>query len=466
MTASLEQVAKAVQELDRRKRENRLAYYQPYPGQLSFHNAGKEHRERLQSSANRVGKTFSASMEIAMHATGEYPSWWDGKRFSTPTRIWVASTSGRTVRDTAQFHLFGLINEPGTGAIPKAAIIDHSRARGLPDALDNITVRHKSGGTSIVTFKSYEEGSEKFESDSLHVIWLDEPCGMQIYSACLARIATTRGIVMMTATPLCGMDEVMRRFFVDKSPDRFLVRMELDEAAHIPPEERQKIIDSYPEHERDARTRGIPMLGSGRIYAIAESEIKEKAFRVPDHWPRIIGLDIGNWTAAVEVAWDRDSDTVHVIHVYKKQGELPIYHAAAIKKLGPFPIAWPNDAAASKDNNTPIVELYKKEGCKMLPERAQFPDGSVSVEAGIIDISQRMRSGRFKVFDHLEEWFEEFRTYHRKDGKIVKEHDHALDATRYAVMTLAKARTREQGNDHSRRLLMERHREMQRRSIY
>ena len=31
-----------------------------------------------------------------------------------------------------------------------------------------------------------------------------------------------------------------------------------------------------------------------------------------------------------------------------------------------------------------------------------------------------MMTGRFKVFDHCSEWFEEFRQYHRKDGRIVK----------------------------------------------
>jgi hypothetical protein len=43
------------------------------------------------------------------------------------------------------------------------------------------------------------------------------------------------------------------------------------------------------------------------------------------------------------------------------------------------------------------------------------------------------------VFAHLAEWFEEFRLYHRKDGKIVKEADDLISATRYGVMTLRHA---------------------------
>jgi hypothetical protein len=40
---------------------------------------------------------------------------------------------------------------------------------------------------------------------------------------------------------------------------------------------------------------------------------------------------------------------------------------------------------------------------------------------------------------HLTEWWDEFRLYHRKDGKVHKEHDDLLSATRYGVMMLRYA---------------------------
>jgi Terminase RNaseH-like domain len=77
----------------------------------------------------------------------------------------------------------------------------------------------------------------------------------------------------------------------------------------------------------------------------------------------------------------------------------------------------------------------------MLHEHSQFEDGSVSVEAGIQDMLIRMESGRFKVFKHLTDWFDEYRLYHRKDGRVHKEGDDLMSATRYAVMMLRHART-------------------------
>ena len=42
----------------------------------------------------------------------------------------------------------------------------------------------------------------------------------------------------------------------------------------------------------------------------------------------------------------------------------------------------------------------------------------------------RMESGRFKVFKHLTDWFDEYRLYHRKDGRVHKEGDDLMSATR------------------------------------
>jgi hypothetical protein len=49
----------------------------------------------------------------------------------------------------------------------------------------------------------------------------------------------------------------------------------------------------------------------------------------------------------------------------------------------------------------------------------------------------RMEAGKFKVFAELNDWFEEFRLYHRKDGRVVKERDDLMSATRYAVIDVA-----------------------------
>jgi len=53
-----------------------------------------------------------------------------------------------------------------------------------------------------------------------------------------------------------------------------------------------------------------------------------------------------------------------------------------------------------------------------------------------------LRLGKLKVFKHLNDWFEDFRLYHRKDGKVVKESDDLIAATRYGIMMLRFALTK------------------------
>ncbi len=87
-----------------------------------------------------------------------------------------------------------------------------------------------------------------------------------------------------------------------------------------------------------------------------------------------------------------------------------------------------------------LAEAYKRLGVKMLAKHASFPDGSYGVEAGLMEMLDRMETGRFKVARHLGEWFDEYRTYHRKEGRIVKVRDDLMCATRYAHMMLRHAR--------------------------
>ena len=148
--------------------------------------------------------------------------------------------------------------------------------------------------------------------------------------------------------------------------------------------------------------------------------------------------------AAVELVWDRDTDTVYVTKCYRVREATPVIHAAALKLWGKrLPWAWPRDGRREtlEGAGKPLADQYRAQGLEMLHEHAQFEGGSVSVEAGIADMLIRMEGGRFKVLKHLNEWFEEFRLYHRKDGRVHKEGDDLMSATRYAVMMLRYAET-------------------------
>lgn len=429
-----------LEEKERRKKQNLLAIYKPYSKQKEFHAAGNGYRERLFMAGNQLGKTLAGAAEAAMHLTGKYPDWWEGKRYDKPIVAIAGSESYELTRDGVQRLLVGppmTEEEWGTGYIPKADIISSTRRSGVSGALDSITVRHVSGGTSTLLFKAYEQGRGKWQANTVDYIWFDEEPPEDVYFEGITRTNATQGLIAVTFTPLKGMSSVVARYILEHSPDRSVITMTIEDAEHYTPEERQKIIDSYPAHEREARTKGVPSLGSGRIFPVAEELITVVPFEVPKHWVQICGIDFG-WdhpTAGARLAWDRDADVIYVTTVYRQREATPIVHAGALKPWGAWlPWSWPHDGNNDMAAGPNLASQYRAQGLNLLPERATFEDGSNSVEAGLMEMLDRMITGRFKVFSTCGEWFEEFRLYHRKDGKVVKERDDVISASRYALM--------------------------------
>ena len=414
-------------------------------------------RERLLMAGNQLGKTLAGGFEAAILATGRYPEWWAGKRFDAPTQGWACGVTGETVRDTVQRVLVGRRGQEGTGAIPKDDIIEMVSARGIPDLLDSIKVRHVSGGQSVIGLKSYLAGREKFQGETLNWVWFDEEPPADIYTEGLTRTNMGACPVFLTFTPLLGMSEVVRRFLHERSDDRAIVSMTIDDVDHYSDDEKKKIIASYPQHELEARTKGIPVLGSGRIFPVPEANIACEHRTFPGHWPRIGGMDMG-WDhpfAAVEIVWDRDSDTVYVTRTHRLREATPVLHASTLRAWGnALPWSWPRDGRREtlEGAGIALAQQYTAQGLNMLHTHAQFEDGSVSVEAGLMDMLTRMQTGRFKVFKHLNDWWEEFRLFHRKDGKVVKEGDDLMAATRYAVMMLRFASTKAQHDSFRREI--------------
>lgn len=376
-----------------------------------------------------------------MHMTGQYPDWWQGRRWDRPITVLAGSESSELTRDGVQRLLVGPPSseeEWGTGYIPKARLLDWSRKMGVPNSLDNVTVRHRNGGVSTCLFKSYDQGRTKWQAATVDLVWFDEEPPLDVYSEGRTRTNATRGSVMVTFTPLLGMSDVVRRFLMEKDDYRGTVTMTIDDAEHYSQAERDRIVSGYPEHEREARAKGIPIMGSGRVFPVSESSIIVAPFEIPSHWPLIGGLDFG-WdhpTAATKLAWDRDKDCVYVVSDYRKRETTPVLHAAALKGWGKeLPWAWPHDGLQhDKGSGDQLAEAYRKHGLLMTTDRAQFEDGSNGVEAGVTQMLERMQTDRWKVFSTCGLWFEEFRLYHRKEGLIVKENDDTICASRYAFM--------------------------------
>lgn len=460
---TIKEIADTLRLAEKFSATGKLYTFEPYPKQKEFFDLGTTCSERMLRAGNQEGKTYAAAYETTCHMTGLYPKWWTGKRFFKPNRGWVCGEMATLVRDAPQSLLLGAPGSKetfGTGFVPRELILDTTASRSATDAIDTFKVRHVSGGVSSATFKSYEQGRTKFQSESLDWLWLDEEPDEEIYTECMTRTTATNGIIYLTYTPLKGMTALTRKFMKEKPPGVGEVHMTIYDAKHITPEMRAQKIASWPEHEREARSMGMPFLGSNAVF----EDVTAKSLRVPlrlynnvvhhaeigeintSHWTKLWAIDfgIGHNFAAVLLAWDRDPtiDTVYVLRCIRVKGGIPKTHAPLMKAIAAgVPVAWPHDGNdRSKDTGIVLAQQYKKEGLLMLPTHATFPDGGYSFEGGIREMLIRMRDDRFKVAEGNTEWFDEFHSYYRKDGLVVKEYDDLLSATRVGVMQIRSAK--------------------------
>jgi phage terminase large subunit-like protein len=444
---------------ERAKRYRRIDYWRAYPKQEEFFAATLNHREVGLFAATQSGKTESAAFLMAYHLTGIYPPQYRGRRFDKPIKAWVVGENLKMVRDVCQKKLCG---EPGdmaawgSGTIPRDSFVgDPVLARGEGLAFDTVQVRRISGGVSTLRFRTYNAGRSALQGETLDWVWLDEePEDFAVYSECLARISGTGGGLVITFTPLLGMSSVSTRFREEKLPDRTFVQYGIDDIpvdGHISPPGRQRIIEGYPEHEREARSKGIPMLGEGRVYKTPEEQIIEEIdpLTLPSYWRWGAAIDIGlQHPFAYELmCWDVDQDVIHLIAELRMSDTAISGHVAAVRNLEKrvfgrhmnFPTSWPHDGnTRDKGSGEPLKEIYKRYGLRMMAEHASHAGlhgaAAYSLEGGVAEIDARERAGKWKISRGMLAYLEERRLYHRKDGEIVKLRDDTLSAARYGLM--------------------------------
>ena len=443
-------IAEAMRVVKLHKAQNRLSYFEPYDWQKEFYKAGKTNKQRMLMAANRVGKTASQAAEVAYHLTGLYPDWWEGIRFNRPTKIWCLGVSGEQLRDVIVKELCGNYlgdgKFDGTGLIPQRLIFQVTPAMGTPRLPRDVAIRHEAGNTSLVSFKSYTQGQHVLMGSSQDYIWIDEePTDTAIYPQCLTRTATGNdgkgGFLVGTLTPENGMTELVSQFMDHPADGQFLQNVTWDDAPHLNEATKKQLLEAIPEYQRDMRSKGIPVLGEGMIFPIAEEAIKCDPFEIPAHYKKLAGVDFGisHPTTCVWTAYNPDNDTIYVYDVYKKEGEVPAVHSSAIKGRGKdIPVIYPHDGDnTEKGSGRTLAEMYLEAGVLMIGKFTN-PDGTNYVEPALMEMLERFRTGRLKVFSNLTPWFEEFRRYHRKKGKIHKEFDDLMDATRYAAISVTR----------------------------
>lgn len=397
-------------------------------------------------AANRIGKTYTGTYIDAVHALGEYPDDWPGHRFKHAPVIWCLGYSGEKTRDLLQTPLVG--RKVGDsflgGLIPANRIVGYESMTGTPNAVRTLLVKHSSGDNARIQFWSYSQGQHALMGDDVDWFHIDEePEDEEIYPQVLTRTASgdrgAGGRGILTFTPENGRTELVIQFMDTPSRAQFCMQKGWDDAPHLNEQVKADLLASYPKHQRDMRTKGVPMLGHGRIFDLAEEDVTCSPFEIPAYFRVIDGMDFG-WDhpqAQVQLVHDTENETFYVTRAWKRSHTSPNDAWGATKAWAEgIPTAWPADGLQTEKGSAKQQKSYYVEaGFKLLGTHATWPDGSNGVEAGLFEIRDLMLKGKFKIFLGLRDLIDELLQYHRDDkGKIVKVRDDLLDAMRYAYM--------------------------------
>lgn len=446
---------------------NKLQFFTPYHYQLKFMNAGKHYKQRYMRAGNRTGKTYGASFEMAMHLTGQYQPWFEGDKIEDAGHVfWCIGVDLDSVSKVMQKELFGtadcrITSLMGTGALPRDSIVMDDGMVKDGARIRSCFIQHVSGGMNTLMFYGSNNESTMM-GQTVKGVWLDEEPtfnSMELYAQCLTRTATTDGFIMFTATPEAGYTELNRMYDEDESGQLYLQSVGWDDCPHITEEVKTKLLSGIPEWQHEMRMNGIPVLGTGAIFPIADSLITESTFVPMNHHQIVAGIDFGMVVdPSVITFYVRDDDgVIHGIkEIYLDEDRSPRAIANAIKS-SEYPhvlTVVPHDAGLNSDDPQAKGKLLIEYGVNVYRQPFTNPvdvklgtdeikprtgRSHNSIQAGLVEMLRRFEEGTLKVSDTMTNFLSEKRSYFwRKTGDGYKPTgpDHCIDSSRYAIMSM------------------------------
>ena len=447
----------------------RFLFYKPYPVFEEFHRLGNEASIRLLLAANRIGKTYSCLAEFAMHATLNYPDHWIGYRYKKKNlNLWLGGLTSFEAEDLSRRLFEGSGNDPAF--IHESLVISRNRKD------RRYEVKNALGGITNISIKTYggrEQQNElsTWKASKVDCILLDEQPTMSVFVECCMRIMNTEkddhGMIIIAATCtrftpfVLSFTERVEKTETDRNGRHIIEEKQVkiasgevrdskvfllagwEDAKHLDDRQKKNMVANMLPMEVDARTKGLPSIGSGMVYPVLEELISCHPFEIPDHYARIIGMDFG-WsdpTALIFGALDRDSGILYIYFEYAMNAKTPDSHLADLQTMRGADALWwayvmgdPAGQASSQKDGESLFEIYNQKGLNLVKA-----DNGKST--GILTCLQMMLDGRLKIFKTCPKILNEIRGYaYDEQGRFIDGNDHLCDAMRYMISGLSYAR--------------------------
>lgn len=408
--------------------------------QMAFHRSNK--RNRWVFGGNRSGKTECGAVETIWLARGIHPY----RENKDNVRGWVVSLTREVQRDVAQAKILKYLS-------PRyiEEIVMVSGKKGAPEygIIDHIAVKNSFGGTSVIGFKSCDQGREKFQGTSLDFVWFDEEPPEDIYSECRMRVFDRAGCIFGTMTPLKGLTWVYDEIELNERNDDevWAIHMEWKDNPYLDENEVDNMLKITSESEQESRRFGKFTTGEGLVYPEFNPDVHViEPFPIPREWQSNISIDPGlnNPTSCHFYAVDYDGN-LYVVGEHYARGKSVDYHVEKIKEIAKT-LNWHTDSkgrlsalidSASNQrtlaSEKSVAELFYEKGILV----------NTNVNKDLYSGIQRVKSllcqqpPRLYIFKTCVNMIREIKGYWwGANDRPKKIDDHAMDELRYMVMSL------------------------------
>jgi len=432
-------------EIERRK-QNPLNKYNSgeivHKKQVEFHKNPK--RNRWVFGGNRSGKTECGAVETIWLARGIHPY----RENKKDVFGWVVSLSTKVQKEVAQDKILKYLDKSFI-----EEIIMNTGKKNSPEfgVIDTIVIKNVFGGLSRISFKSCEEGREKFQGTSLDFVWFDEEPPEDIYNECKMRVLDKCGDIFGTMTPLKGQTYIYDQIYLNSNndPEVFSLFMEWADNPYLKPDELNRLTSSMSEEELTSRRYGKFLSNNhSMVYKEFDPQIHiVEPFPIPVDFYDQISIDPGlnNPLSAHFYACDYDGN-IYVIAEHFEAGKTVDYHAEKIKSIAKS-LNWKPrkdgryealiDSAANQKtlaSNKSVTELFFENGI------AVNPNVNKDLFSGISRVKLYLKNAKGEaklfIFSSCTNLIREIKNYYWGDGdKPIKQDDHALDELRYYIMS-------------------------------
>lgn len=337
-----------IKEQERRVSENPLKYSKQHPKQIAATASDKAIRALFWG--NRVGKTEWGGSETARYALNNHPT----RVIGEPVEIWACCPSYEVQEDTTQKKLLSYIPQK------QIARIDYIRGK----IIKKITLKNGS----VIAFKSYDQGREKFQGTGKRLIWFDEEPPKDIWEECFVRVEAGQQLdVILTMTAVKGMTWVYDNIYLDTSnQDLYVSEAGWDDNPFLTEKQKEQMSRGLSEQALKVRREGKFVKRVGLVCAWWDREVHLKHYDHLDRswaWYEVLDPGFSDPAAWLLIGVDNDNN-IHVVNGFRKAQ----LQTERLKELRDSKIGGMTITRGWTDNNEPrLAQQLAKLGMHLTP---------------------------------------------------------------------------------------------------